>query len=199
MTSDGYSILPGLINAHDHLEFNLFPRLGRGPYPNSEVWARDICHPDCSPVREHLSGAQKRPLVVGWSEEPSVGRDDSLPPQSSTICCLMTDSLSVLSALRLGSFEWFSATTSLVLSMRQKRTCRSSFIWGEGTDKGSQDEVFALDRKRCLDSRTILVHGVAFTVCLVTLFGNSVGAGLVGADVKPIHAWRHWTPDSFLV
>ncbi len=52
---DGYLILPGLINAHDHLEFNLFPRLGRGPYPNSEAWARDICHPDCSPVREHLS------------------------------------------------------------------------------------------------------------------------------------------------
>src|ERR1700722_17912907 len=30
----GHMILPGLINAHDHLEFNLFPRLGRGPYPN---------------------------------------------------------------------------------------------------------------------------------------------------------------------
>ena len=27
----GYLILPGLINAHDHLEFNLFPRLGEGP------------------------------------------------------------------------------------------------------------------------------------------------------------------------
>src|SRR5439155_12475835 len=30
----GCVILPGLINAHDHLEFNLFPRLGRGPYPD---------------------------------------------------------------------------------------------------------------------------------------------------------------------
>jgi cytosine/adenosine deaminase-related metal-dependent hydrolase len=26
----GHLILPGLINAHDHLEFNLFPRLGVG-------------------------------------------------------------------------------------------------------------------------------------------------------------------------
>jgi cytosine/adenosine deaminase-related metal-dependent hydrolase len=31
----GHLLLPGLINAHDHLEFNLFPRLGRGPYPNA--------------------------------------------------------------------------------------------------------------------------------------------------------------------
>src|SRR6202008_3016358 len=31
----GYLLLPGLINAHDHLEFGLFPNLGSGPYQNS--------------------------------------------------------------------------------------------------------------------------------------------------------------------
>jgi ubiquinone/menaquinone biosynthesis C-methylase UbiE len=42
----GYSILPGLVNAHDHLEFGLFPRLGRAyganPFQNSPEWAREI-------------------------------------------------------------------------------------------------------------------------------------------------------------
>jgi cytosine/adenosine deaminase-related metal-dependent hydrolase len=38
----GYLILPGLINAHDHLDFSLFPRLGAGPYETSGDWARDI-------------------------------------------------------------------------------------------------------------------------------------------------------------
>src|SRR5438132_6224424 len=28
----GYLLLPGLVNAHDHLEFGLFPNLGCGPY-----------------------------------------------------------------------------------------------------------------------------------------------------------------------
>ena len=39
---DGYLLLPGLINAHDHLEFGLYPNLGRGPYANSQEWAADI-------------------------------------------------------------------------------------------------------------------------------------------------------------
>src|SRR5688572_7483853 len=61
---EGYLILPGLINAHDHLEFNLFPRLGRGPYANSEEWAHDIYHPERSPLSEHLS--IPKPLRLWW-------------------------------------------------------------------------------------------------------------------------------------
>ena len=38
----GYMVLPGLINAHDHLDFSIFPRLGRGPYPGWREWAADI-------------------------------------------------------------------------------------------------------------------------------------------------------------
>src|SRR5665213_1283891 len=51
----GYLLLPGLINAHDHLEFSLFPRLGRGPYSNATEWARDIYHPERAPLKEHLA------------------------------------------------------------------------------------------------------------------------------------------------
>src|SRR5262249_9678507 len=49
----GFLLLPGLINAHDHLEFALFPRLGKGGYQNFVEWAEDIHQPDQSPVREH--------------------------------------------------------------------------------------------------------------------------------------------------
>jgi cytosine/adenosine deaminase-related metal-dependent hydrolase len=33
---------PGLINAHDHLYRNHFPRLGSPPYPNAYDWAEDV-------------------------------------------------------------------------------------------------------------------------------------------------------------
>ena len=61
---DNCLVLPGLINAHDHLELNLFPKLGRGPYPNASAWAQDIYHPHEPPVKEHL--AVPRALRLRW-------------------------------------------------------------------------------------------------------------------------------------
>src|SRR5262249_5951894 len=50
----GCLILPGLINAHDHLEFILYPRLGRGPNANAGAWGRAAYPPEKSPVGEQL-------------------------------------------------------------------------------------------------------------------------------------------------
>src|SRR5205085_8860792 len=61
----GQLILPGLINAHDHLEFNLYPRLGRGPYPNAGAWSRNVYRPDESPIREQLAISKSTRLVWG--------------------------------------------------------------------------------------------------------------------------------------
>jgi len=33
---------PGLINSHDHLDFNLFPKLGNRIYNNYSEWGKDI-------------------------------------------------------------------------------------------------------------------------------------------------------------
>jgi cytosine/adenosine deaminase-related metal-dependent hydrolase len=39
---EGALVFPGLINSHDHLDFNLFPPMGRGPYTNYRQWGPDI-------------------------------------------------------------------------------------------------------------------------------------------------------------
>jgi cytosine/adenosine deaminase-related metal-dependent hydrolase len=61
----GFLLLPGLINAHDHLEFNLFPQLGRRLYSNAAEWAADIHRPAESPVKEHIS--VPLPVRLTWA------------------------------------------------------------------------------------------------------------------------------------
>src|SRR6476620_699234 len=51
---DGYTIFPGLINAHDHLELNHYPRSKfRERYDNASEWSRDMnAHLNFSPFKE---------------------------------------------------------------------------------------------------------------------------------------------------
>lgn len=42
LSFDGALAFPGLINSHDHLDFNLFPPLGNRIYGNYTEWGRDI-------------------------------------------------------------------------------------------------------------------------------------------------------------
>ena len=44
LSLNGALLFPGLVNSHDHLEFNCFPALGRGPYRNFLTWSHDIHH-----------------------------------------------------------------------------------------------------------------------------------------------------------
>src|ERR1700761_4498733 len=42
LSFDGALVFPGLINSHEHLEFNLFPMLGNRIYRNYTEWGPDI-------------------------------------------------------------------------------------------------------------------------------------------------------------
>src|SRR5437868_3648299 len=42
LNGNGYLAFPGLINSHDHLDFNLFPPLGNRKYNNYVEWGEDI-------------------------------------------------------------------------------------------------------------------------------------------------------------
>jgi cytosine/adenosine deaminase-related metal-dependent hydrolase len=39
---EGHALLPGLINAHDHLNLDLLPPLGTPPYPSAYAWHDDL-------------------------------------------------------------------------------------------------------------------------------------------------------------
>jgi cytosine/adenosine deaminase-related metal-dependent hydrolase len=159
----GHIVLPGLINAHDHLEFNLFPQLGRGPYANAGEWARDIYHPDRSPIREHLQ--VPKPVRLWW------GALKNLLSGVTTVCHHNPYEREVFGAdfsVRVvRRFAWaHSLEFEPDLAARfRKAPARYPFLvhCAEGTDAASRREVQALDDLGALDERTAIVHGVGIT------------------------------------
>ncbi len=157
----GSMVMPGLINSHDHLELNLFPKLGRGTYPNASAWAKDICHPNLSPVRQHL--AVPKPLRLRWgivknllSGVTTVLHHNAMHP------VLLDRNLPIRVVQR---YQWAHSITFSAdwLTRFRETPCGYPFFIhaAEGTDEEARDEIRVLDRAGSLNQSTVLVHGVA--------------------------------------
>jgi cytosine/adenosine deaminase-related metal-dependent hydrolase len=159
----GYLAFPGLINAHDHLEFNLFPRLGNGPYPNSEDWARDIYRPDIPPVRQHL--AVPKEVRLWW------GGVKNLLCGVTTVChhnpyCeeVFDGNFPVQVARRYGWAHSLAFPERLEEAFRHTPLDAPFLIHlGEGTDARSEREIVVLDRLGMLERKTVVIHGVGMS------------------------------------
>jgi cytosine/adenosine deaminase-related metal-dependent hydrolase len=153
MDVSGCLVLPGLINAHDHLAFNLFPLLGKPPYANATEWARDIYRPDESPVREHRS--VPREVRLGW------GGLKNLISGVTTVGHHDLDKFGRGFPVKVARAGWAHslAFTPDAAARRARTAGDRPFVMhlAEGTDAESAAEVFEADRMGTLD---VIVHGV---------------------------------------
>jgi hypothetical protein len=175
---NGFLILPGLINAHDHLEFALFPRLANPPYRNYVEWGVDI-HNTCSDVIATHRSVPKN-LRVWW------GGIRNLLCGATTV----GHHNPFQSEFRRGDFpvkviQEYGWGHSLALGsdLRAARWATPEtypFIVHacEGVDDQARDELLELDRMEVLDARTVLVHGLAIDRDGVTLMRER-GASLI--------------------
>jgi hypothetical protein len=158
---DGYLVLPGFINAHDHLQFSLFPKLANPPYRNYIDWGEDIhlTFPDV--IAKHKSVSKDvrlwwggiRNLLCGVT---SVCHHDVQWPE------LQKREFPVRVMQKFGWAHSLILGGNL-LKARSATPPGTVFVMHacEGIDDRAREELFELDRLGLLDADTVLVHGLA--------------------------------------
>jgi cytosine/adenosine deaminase-related metal-dependent hydrolase/ubiquinone/menaquinone biosynthesis C-methylase UbiE len=178
----GYVLLPGLINAHDHLEFALYPNLGRAkdaaPYHNATEWAQEIHQTHAATIELHKRVSLTTRLWWGAIRNLLCG--------VTTVCHhneIYPDLQSRDFPIRvLSRFGWaHSLAFEPLLAQRYLDTpAEHPFIFhaAEGTDKETGEELQQLDRMHLLTDRAVLVHGLALTEADISLL-NDRGAAVI--------------------
>jgi cytosine/adenosine deaminase-related metal-dependent hydrolase len=161
LSLSGYLVLPGLINAHDHLELNLFPRLGNRRYANATDWANDIYQPEEPSVKQHAAipkhlrlwwGALKN-LVSGVT---TVAHHNDLHP------ALLAETFPIRVVKSFGWAHSLQFAPDWESRFRQTPPNVPFMIHAaEGTDETAREEIHTLDRKHALGPLTVLIHCVA--------------------------------------
>ncbi len=166
---DGLSACPGLVNAHDHLRFNLYPRIGTPPYQNAYEWG-DHIHASCRTTIDTIESIPIR-LRYRWGAWKNLlsGVTRVVHHDPYSMYCRYFLPVDILAkythAHSLGTERNFGH----ILTRRRPEVPFIIHI-AEGIDDRSASEVARLGKLGGLDDRTVAVHAVNINrqdICLL--------------------------------
>jgi len=154
-------IFPGLINSHDHLDFNLFPKFGNRVYRNYTEWGRHIHKHYKSEIAEVLKipvglriqwGIYKN-LLCGVTTVVNHGARVGKP----------TDLITVFEETHCLHSVKFEKGWRFKLNNPFKKKLPLNIHIGEGNDWSSFNEINQLTRWNLMNKKIVGVHAVAMT------------------------------------
>ncbi|WP_218081842.1 amidohydrolase family protein [Anthocerotibacter panamensis] len=191
LAGTSYWILPALINAHDHLDFNLYPRLGTPPYPNSYQWGAEIYRPEHEPIRSILALPKRDRLLWGAYRNLLVGVT-TVQHHNPRHWSLNWDF-----PITVPPYTWAHTPaqgTDLSRQQRLSRPERPFFIHGaEGTDATTAAEVPFLAQHNLLGPSTVLIHGINLNPQAIALLQQS-GTALVWCPASNLYLYGQTAP-----
>ncbi|MCB5234465.1 MAG: amidohydrolase family protein [Candidatus Cloacimonetes bacterium] len=168
-----------LINAHDHLIGNWYPKAGKDkPYPNSHIWVEDMKQSASFLERNKFwfndgsfnllvpeahalgrLGAYKN-LFSGCSAVHDHG-PNQLPKYYQAMPINVIEAYRQCHSITLGNW-WGGESPEREMELAGGKM---PFIihLGEGTDEVTKQEFAELERRGLLKENTLLIHGIAFT------------------------------------
>lgn len=160
---DNAIVFPGLINSHDHLDFNLFPQLGNRIYNNYIEWGEDIHSYNKDVINEILKIPQK--LRIQWGIYKNllngittvINHGPKLDVKNELIT--IWQNTCSLHSVQLEKSWVFKLNNPLI----SKNNIISIHI-GEGTDKSSRQEIEHLINWNIFKRKIIGIHGVAMNI-----------------------------------
>ncbi len=164
---EGYTIFPGLVNAHDHLEMNHYPRSKfREVYDNAHQWGEDMdSRLDSEPYKSLRAYPLADRVFIGGLKNLLCGATTVAhhgPPHKP-----MYHKDFPVRVLR--KYGWahslhFDTDEEVVASYRRTPKDWPWFIHlAEGTDEVAAAEYGRLKALGCVGPNTVIVHGVGMT------------------------------------
>jgi hypothetical protein len=149
---------PGLVNAHDHLHRNHFPRLGEPPYLDAYAWGRDIHERWAGEVARGRAVARRDALLFGALKNLLAGattvvHHDPWEPDF--------DRRFPVRVARVRAAHSLGFEPELREAYRGDPGLPLCIHLAEGATAEAADEVRALDQLGLVDGRLVAVHAVA--------------------------------------
>ncbi len=159
---ENHYLYPGLINAHDHLEMNLYPRLGHPPYRNYKQWGQDIYKPKESPIREIEKVDIDDRLLWGGLKNLISGVT-TVAHHNPWKRILASKDFPVRVLNNLGWSHSLAFGKTLRKDFLKKPGAPYVIHAAEGVDALAFEEIRQLDHLGVLQANTVLIHAIALT------------------------------------